>query len=331
MAQRTTPFLLNLSSDLDEPNVSNDEFLDSLDRIGVWLRVLAAYDSLERYASPESTTIQRLAALSNIYLQLGAQLEDQAVSLVAFSVWSKNRELVLADLFSRIFVRRALKSADGSEIQRVHAKLEKSPKAMVPVDPRAFFREVAEMPGAESVEFFLGYRWRPVPSVKLIPKRHIAVWDALPEEFRRIAISFYDEAYNPRIAAAYNKLKHGPQIVVQNPVERAKCYGSSPDLSGELARYDAIDKPSVRLLFAGARTRYGLTDSAPKSAAPFLIDHEGAAKQLFFETMVHHANLVSTLVKMQIAIYKGTPIELGNLDEGVARIVKAMGHYWNFR
>ncbi len=41
-----TPFLLNLdASGIDEPSITNDEFLDSLDEIGVWLRVLSAYDS----------------------------------------------------------------------------------------------------------------------------------------------------------------------------------------------------------------------------------------------------------------------------------------------
>ena len=100
MTGNTTPFLLNLSEfGVHEPDISNDEFLDSLGEIGVWLRVLAAYDSLNRYSSPDSTLTQRMAALSNIYLQLGAQLEDQAVSLIVFSVWSKNRDLVLADLF----------------------------------------------------------------------------------------------------------------------------------------------------------------------------------------------------------------------------------------
>lgn len=100
MARNTTQFLLNLNPSLmDEPSISNGEFLDSLEAIGVWLRVLSAYESLERYSSPGSTSAQRLAALSNIYLQFGAQLEDQAVSLVAFSVWCQNRHLVLADLF----------------------------------------------------------------------------------------------------------------------------------------------------------------------------------------------------------------------------------------
>ena len=142
MARNTTPFLLDLSpSDVHEPGISNDEFLDSLDQIGVWLRVLAAHDSLERYASPDSTLVQRLAALSNIYLQLGAQLEDQAVTLIAFSVWSKNRDLVLADLFSRIFVTRPRKPAAGPEIVKVHAKLATDSPGVVPVDQRAFFRE----------------------------------------------------------------------------------------------------------------------------------------------------------------------------------------------
>ena len=328
MPLNTTPFLLNLSpSKMDEPSISNDEFLDSLDAVGVWLRVLAAFDSLERYCSPDSTPAQRLAALSNIYLQFGAQLEDQAVSLIAFSVWSKNRHLVLADLFSRVFVRRSRKPAARSVIRAVQAKLETDSPGGVPVDQRAFFREVAEMTDSAIVEFFLGYKWRAVPSVRLIPKRHIEVWKRLPGEFRRVAGSFYNERQIPRMTAAYNKLKHGPQLVLQNPVDRARRFGSSPDLAAQLARHRALDKPCVRLLFAGARTRREPADGDVGSVAPFLIDDEGAVKKIFFETMVHQAGLLSTLVKMQISLYRKSRIDLGNLDEGVARIVEAQGYY----
>ena len=53
MPHNATPFLLNLNPHgIDEPDISNDEFLDSLEVIGVWLRVFSAYESLERYTSP---------------------------------------------------------------------------------------------------------------------------------------------------------------------------------------------------------------------------------------------------------------------------------------
>lgn len=327
MARNSTPFLLNLDpSNVDEPVVCNREFLDSLDTTGVWLRVLAAHDSLERYTSPDSSRSRRLAALSNIYLQLGAQLEDQAVSLIAFSFWSKNRDLLLADLFSRIFVTRPRKASAGSEIQRVHTRLANDSQATVRVDQRMFFSEVAKMKDAEIVEFFLGY-WRAVPSVKLIPKRHIQVWRNLPGEFRRIAGSFHDESQVPRITAAYNKLKHGPQLVVQNPVDRAKQFGKSPDVAAELARFRALDKPTVRLLFTGAKTCGGLTDNDSNSAAPFLIDDERAVKKIFFGTMVYQASLFNTLVRMQIALYRQSRIDIGRLDEGVSRIVEEGERY----
>lgn len=329
MARNSTPFLLNLDpSNVDEPVVCNREFLDSLDTIGVWLRVLAAHDSLERYTSPDSSRVRRLAALSNMYLQLGAQLEDQAVSLIAFSFWSKNRDVLLADLFSRIFVTRPRKTSAGSEIQRVHARLANDSQATVRVDQRMFFSEVAKMKDAEIVEFFLGY-WRAVPSVKVIPQQHIQVWRNLPEEFRRIADSFHNENQVPRITAAYNKLKHGPQLAVQNPVDRAKQFGKSTDVAAELARFRALDKPTVRLLFAGARTCGSLTDSDAGSVAPFLIDDERAVKKIFFGTMVYQASLFSTLVKMQIALYRKSRIDIGRLDEGVSRIVEAGERYAN--
>lgn len=331
MTRNATPFLLSLSDfGVHEPDVSNDEFLDSLEKIGVWLRVLAAYDSLNRYAydslnrysSPESTRKQRMAALLNIYLQLGAQLEDQAVSLIVFSVWSKNRDLVLADLFSRTFVTRPRKATNGSEIAAVHVKLADDRADLVRVDQRVFFGEVAEMDDPAIVEFFLGYKGRAAPSEKLIPKKHIQVWKNFPGELRRIASSFYDERHTPRITAAYNKLKHGPQLILQNPIDRVRQFSSFRNFDGQLADYAAFDKTGIRLLFAGAKTRRQPDDFGVGSVAPFLIDDEGAVKKLFFETMVYQATLFRTLVSLQLALYRKSHFEIGSLDEGVLRILK---------
>ena len=310
-----------------EPRVSNNEFLDSLDAIGVWLRVLCAYDSLKCFTSPDSTSTQPLASLSNIYLQLGAQMEDQAVSLIAFSVWSQNRDLVLADLFSRIFLRRQSTSTRESQIALVHDKLKNAESRTVPVDQRAFFHEVAEMSDAEIVQFFLGYRWRSQPSVNLVPKLHIEAWRKLPGEFRRIASSFQEEKHGLRITAAYNKLKHGPQLIIQNPVDRAKQFANSSELTQQLTRYKSFDKPGIRLLFAGSKTQPEPADSVSGSIAPFLIDDIGAVNKLFFETMVHHASLFSMLVKMQIALYRKQRASWGNLDTGISQIVEAHGRY----
>ena len=319
----TTPFLLNLGpSGMDEPCITNDEFLDSLHAIGVWLRVLSAHDSLTRFASRDSTRVQRLAALSNIYLQLGAQLEDEAITLIAFSVWSKNRDLVLADLFSRIFVRLRGTRTTGSQIKIVHEKLTNDRTGSVHVDQRAFFQEVSKMTDAQIIEFFLGYRWRAQPSVRLLPSRHIEVWKNLPGELHRIAGSFHDEGHVPRITAAYNKLKHGPQLVLQNPLDRARRFASPRDLAAELAQYESLDKLGVRLLFSGARTQREPTDASVASIAPFLLDDERAVNKLFFGTMVYQASLCSLLVKMQIALYRKTLIDLDDPDDGIARIVE---------
>lgn len=87
------------------------------------------------------------------------------------------------------------------------------------------------MSDAKIVEFFLGYKWKKVPSVKLIPRQHNEVWKQLPSELRRLASSFHVERQVPRVAAAYNKLKHGPQLIIQNPLTRAQRFGNSPDVA----------------------------------------------------------------------------------------------------
>lgn len=182
------------------------------------------------------------------------------------------------------------------------------------------------MSDAAIVEFFLGYKWRRVPSVRLIPKRNIEVWKQLPSELRRITDSFHVDGQVPRVTAAYNKLKHGPQLIIQNPVDRVRQYGNTTDLTGQLAPYESLDKPSVRLLFAGARTQ-GQEKGHIGSVAPFLIDDEGAVNRIFFNSMVPQAILFSVLVKMQIALYQNKRINLDIPDEGILRIVEAQGHY----
>ena len=200
IARNTTPFLLNLSpSDVHEPGISNDEFPGSLDQIGVWLRVLAAHDSLERYASPGSTLVQRargtLEHLSSAWSPTGGSgcRVDRVLRLV-----KEPRPRAGGPLFSDL-CHAPEKTRSRSEIVKVHAKLATDGPGAALVDQRAFFREVAKLTDAAIVEFFLGYKWRAVPSVKLIPKRHIKVWTHLPEEFRRIAGSFDDASQIPRI------------------------------------------------------------------------------------------------------------------------------------
>lgn len=333
MAANTSPFLLHLDPiHMDEPPVSNNEFLDSLDTLGVWLRVLPAYDALQRYASSDRSQGQRLSALANIYLLLGAQLEDQAVSLIAFSIWSRNRSLPLADLCSRIFIQRRRNPPVDSYIRTVHDRLESDAGSRTAVDPRSFFKEVSQKKDTDLVEFFLGYRWRDRPSVKLVPKEHIPFWIALPSELRRISDSFHDDSHGPRLTAAYNKLKHGPQLVVHNPLDRARRFATVPDVCAQLAGYATLDKPAVRLLFSGATTGSAPSDRVTRSNAPFLINDEGALAKLVFETMVYHATFLNLIVKMQIALYRRTTINLDYRDQAIVRIVAeadayARGHY----
>ncbi len=222
-------------------------------------------------------------------------------------------------------MRHQLTIKDGSEIQEVHTKLKSNKSTSVQVNRRSFFQEVCEKTDAEIVEFFLGYKWRAIPSTRLIPKRHIEFWRQLPSELRRVANSFHVETQIPRVSIAYNKLKHGPQLVLQNPLDRARHFGRSPDVATQMARYDSFDKLGVRLLFAGARTQFKPTDGNLGSIAPFLVDDEEAVNQLFFGTMVHQANLFNIFVKMHIALYRKARINIEILDKGISRIVEAHG------
>ena len=204
----------------------------------------------------------------------------------------------------------------------VHVKLADDRPDLVKVDQRAFFAEVAEMDDAAIMSSFSDTRGRAAPSEKLIPRRHIQVWKNFPGELRRIASSFYDERHTPRITAAYNKLKHGPQLILQNPIDRARLFSRVPDFDAQLAGYRAFDKTSIRLLFAGAKTQRKPDDCRVGSVAPFLIDDEGAVKKLFFETMVYQATLFSTLVSLHLPFIRKSRFEKGRLDEGVCEYLR---------
>ena len=183
------------------------------------------------------------------------------------------------------------------------------------------------MPATKLVEFFLGYKWRKLPSVKLMPTKYMSFWATLPDELQRISASFHDERHLPRLTAAYNKLKHGPQLIVQNPLDRARRFATVPDVTQELGGYDALDKPGIRLLLSGATTAGTPPQGNAGSNAPFLIDDEGALAKLFFETMVYHATFLNLIVKMQIALFRNTTIDLDYRDEGILRIVAEADAY----
>jgi len=107
-----------------------------------------------------------------------------------------------------------------------------------------------------------------------------------------MASSFHVDREAPRASAAYNKLKHGPQLVIQNPTDRARRFGVSPEVAAQLARLDLLDELEVRLLFADAKPQPSSTGGNPESIAQFLIDHGGAVKRIFYNTMVPQANSI---------------------------------------
>lgn len=324
----TTPFLLNLDpGEVAEPDITSNEFLDTLGSIGVWLRVLSAFPSVKLLRSSGGSSAQRLSAVTNLYIHLGAQAEDHAVALVAFSAWAKNRNLSLPDLFSRIFVKAGLKSPCKDEINAVHGRLLKGGNKSVHVDQKAFFLSVSEMSDPELVEFFLGYRWRKIPSVKLIPKGNLDLWQLLPGELRRIVSTYAGEGQNSRLFSALNKLKHGPQLIVQNPIDRARLYAKSGEFE-ELEGYKEYDRAAVRVLFSGARVwEPEPPASRVRSLAPFLLDGPEVVSKIFFETMVHEASIFQHLVRMHLALYRQEAADWSIQDDGIWEVLRDRDRY----
>lgn len=85
----------------DEPPITNEEFLRSYFQVGVSLRIVTLYQQHMILRSPDSTPLERFAAVCAFFQTLGTLYEDIAATAVCWAAWSKDRTLLLADLYER--------------------------------------------------------------------------------------------------------------------------------------------------------------------------------------------------------------------------------------
>ena len=314
--------LANLvSGDIPEPEISTNDFLDSLQTFGVWMRVLSAAPSLEQLMSKEASPAEQWAALSNIYLQLGAQAEDHATLLVAFNFWSKHRDLSLPKIVSSIFVKRPSQTTGKKNaLQDTEKQLLKG-KKLVQVDLPQYFLEVAAHEPKELVSLFLGYQWRKKPSVNLVPEQATEFWAHLPNELHRVC-SELTSPVSESASSVFNKIKHGPQLVIQGPHDRAKLrWRELPNKN--LPTTDLMSRNTVRVMLGGERTQERPKEyESGKRVAPFLIHDPQVIDKLFYETLVHEANIFFAMVTLQKSIFTKGVSNFRIEDAGIRRIVE---------
>lgn len=271
-----------------EPDIDNRTFLQSYLDVGVWLRVVAAASQIDILRSKQSSKLQKLSALTVFYQQAGLQAEDTLSNLVAWSVWSHDRNQNLADLLHRTSLR--LSQCPSSQCSdngalAVRERFLHSTKR-VEIYAQEYLRSLASMPDSKLPAFF-GIPWKRHPSVHSVRPNQRKWWDTLPATVRQL-IDVLGGRNSDLLASCHNKMKHGPQMVFADPTDVAGARGHPRALpNGSI-------EPSIRLLLKGARTQE-TNEEFDKSArvAPFLYGDSENARRWLYESFLHTGIVMS--------------------------------------
>jgi hypothetical protein len=270
-----------------EARVPNDQFLDSFLEYGCWFRSVAAYAHFQTLTEVKSKPIQRLAALTAFYQLAGQAIEDSLTNLIAWSVWADDKNASLPDILERLSLRFNVPDKEVGEnyCSDVKAKFRNSSKR-VDVFPRDYLRMALDSERDIELPNFFGIEWKKHPSVKVAPPKVRSFWDQLPFYIREF-ITPLTEDRGAMLAACYNKVKHGPQLVVSSPAEGALARGQPINV----VQKEVLNELSVRLLMDGGRTQE-TAEEVTKSirVAPFLIDDRKNIKQWYYQQLVHNAS-----------------------------------------
>lgn len=295
MKPETFPFLINLHrGSIDEPAVNDETFLESFLRAGVWLRVLAADQHYRLLTNPKSGSVARYAAAVAIYQLAGMVYEDAVASLVSWTVKNKWQNLSFANIISRInLVRRAkpiVTDSCGSYHLDTLNEFVRTASKPVRINPLLFLQSLAAL-DPKSLLVTLGVRWKQVPSVKLVPKQFTKEWETLPKIATSLVAVLADENKS-LMTNSYNKLKHGPQLLVTSLRNSAVARGHSESALNNFPP----DREFVRLLLAGERTQEedGEIESGQR-VAPFIIDDAERASGIFYDFIVATPQMMELL------------------------------------
>lgn len=308
-----------------EPPVSNGDFLVSLLQYGLWLRSFAARDHLLS-ARQEKSGIHRMSSAVGLHTQLGAHSEDIETLVVAFAAWESNRELLMADILSRV----NLVSDPDNKKNRIDGKDSFTRKLRdlairdVRIDRSSCLAYLASL-GNEELLSTLGVPWQARFPSTFAPTFAQKAYAVLPTALGDLLKRRTDEARG-KLRHLYNKIKHGPQVYVANPRERGGCRGLTMGgvSMGDLAL--GFNEPLVRLLLDGARTQE--TDEeirAMKAMAPFLIHSQTTLDRIVYNTMVHEATLMMAIVRILLAYV----LKLRPVPDVPAEVVALVAEQWS--
>ncbi|WP_459575126.1 hypothetical protein [Cupriavidus sp. 8B] len=274
-----------------EPPITSKQFLDSFLEYGCWLRPLAAWTHLQAFERENARELESLASLGSFYQLAGQVVEDALTMLVAWSIWGTDKQQSLADIVERLQLRLSVSSKSPigpGYVESIQQKILKSSKR-VDVHPREYLSELLTrrdefLPGS------FGIAWKRNPSVKLIPRDVLPLWQNLARFIKEGVTPLLD----PRgslLAACYNKIKHGPQIIVCDPFEIAKIRGLAADPKDLM-----LNNLSIRLLLRGSRVQETNEElEEAERISPFIFDDADNMRRWFFQQIIHTTSLLHSL------------------------------------
>jgi hypothetical protein len=288
--QRTTKTYLSASLAIGpraEQSISNEQFLNSYLDVACWLRLLSSRQYLSVVEDHSSSRLGRLAALASFYQTAGLIVEDALTILVAWSLWALDKSRLIADILDRVSLRLSephvtLPPTYARMIQDKYVKTDKR----LDVYARAYLTELMTVSDADLPSTF-AVNWKRHPSVKLVPKDQRPMWDRLGYDMRNGIAPLLDPK-GALLASCYNKIKHGPQLILMSP------------LSGQLNRGFEVDsesavqsEPTIRLLLRGARTQETPEEQRDNvRIAPFLVLDAQNIRRWHFQQIVHTINVL---------------------------------------
>lgn len=268
-----------------EPSITNEKFLSSyLDHI-CWMRMISARQQLAVVENQSSGDTEKLAALSMFYQIAGMVAEDALSSYIAWSIWSKDKSLLIPDLLERLSLRLSepSKPVNATYPSEIFNKVKTSNKR-VDVYARAYLNELSRVSDSDLPNVF-GINWRRNPSVKLVPKKMLPFWNSLGSYLRE-NLSPLVSVQGDLLSMCHNKIKHGPQILAMSLIEAAYSRGFTTDQISELSLLK-----TVRLLPNGSRVQETDEEFLNRHrVAPFLLMDAENMRRWFFQHIVHTSN-----------------------------------------
>ncbi len=273
-----------------EAPISSETFLRSFLDTGVWMRSLAMESHVLVLADTRASRLQRLAACVAIYQQLGLAIEDALATLIAWSIWAHDKSISLPDLTFRLHLRTDPQGSpyDPQKLKDIRSKFAGGKK--ISVDGRRYLSTLVKDVRDADLPGLFGVPWKARPSVKLVSPAQMTTWTTITRAILD-HVQILTEPSGELTAAYYNKLKHGPQLVVDNPRQAALRLGHSESDTKEIP-----DTELIRVLLAGAQT--SVTPQLLASGqriAPFLLDDADNARRILRRRVLDGANFLYSL------------------------------------